>query len=62
MAQSSYYHNKFVNSVLEPSSSFAKKISEEILNDYDRHIESLEHSNLDSLFLEYIRLPINKDY
>lgn len=33
-----------------------------MLKDYDNHIESLEDSNLDSLFLEYIHLPLNKSF
>ena len=30
-----------------------------MLSDYDSYIESLEDSNLDSLFIEYLSLPIN---
>jgi len=47
---------------MEPESSFQRKTSGDMLIDYDKHIESLEYSNLDSLFLEYIHLPINQAY
>ncbi len=57
-----YYHEKFAKNILQPSSSALKKISKEMLRDYDTHIESLQDSNLDSLFLEYIHLPLNKNF
>ena len=33
-----------------------------MLAEYDRHIESLEDSNLSSLFLQYVHLPLNNAY
>lgn len=46
-----FYHEKYARKLIEPSTSALKKISKEMLRDFDEHIESLEDSNLDSLFL-----------
>ena len=32
-----------------------------MLTDYDNYIRSLEHSDVNSLFIEYLNLPINNN-
>lgn len=61
VSESQYYHLRYSHSEVEKENSALKKISLDILKEYDRHIFSLEDSNLDTLFIEYLNLPISKD-
>lgn len=49
--ESKLYHARFSLNVVEPAGSALKKISNEMLANYDESIHSLESSNLDSLFI-----------
>lgn len=58
MKQAQYFHTRYIQSETEHNESAIKKISNEMLNDYNRQINSLEKDNLTSLFIEYLNLPI----
>jgi hypothetical protein len=58
MKEAQYYHTRYVQNEAEKNESAIKKISNEMLNDYNRQINSLEKNNLTSLFIEYLNLPI----
>ena len=56
--QSKYYHTRFSQSEVESQDSALKKISAEMLDEYTRFVTSLEDQDLNSLFIEYLDLPI----
>ena len=58
LKESQYYHKRFTQGEFEGNDSAIKKISAEMLLDYEKHISSLQKKNLTSLFLEYINIPI----
>ena len=49
--ESRYYHHRFSQGEYEHPESAIKKISAEMLLDYENHLMSLEKKNLTSLFL-----------
>ena len=56
--ESEYYHHRFTQGEHEKASSAIRKMSTEMLVDYEMYLKSLEKDNLTSLFLEYINIPI----
>ena len=56
--EAQYYHQRYTQGQIERSDSAVKLISAEMLNEYDRHVQTLEKDHLTSLFLEYLSLPI----
>lgn len=53
-----YYHMRFMQGKAEHTDSAIKKISAEMLLEFDRNINALEKQNLTTLFLEYINIPV----
>lgn len=58
LKESQYYHKRFTQGEYELNDSAIKRISTEMLQEYEQHLSSLERKNLTSLFLEYINIPI----
>ena len=56
--ESKYYHTRYSQSEVERQDSALKKISSEMLEEYNRYVSSLEDQDLNSLFIEYLDLPI----
>lgn len=58
LKKAAYFHNRFMLGRLELPESATKRISFEILNDYQQLVHIVESENLTSLFLEFMTLPI----
>jgi hypothetical protein len=56
--ESQYYHRRFAQGEYEQNESAIKRISIEMLYEYQQHLKSLETKHLTSLFLEYLKIPI----
>ena len=53
-----YYHTRYSQCELQKENSAIKKISKQMLQEYFKRIYALERQNLNSLFIEYLNLPI----
>ncbi len=51
MKEAQYFHTRYIQNSTEDAESAIKKISNEMLNDYYKQINSLEKDNLTSLFI-----------
>lgn len=59
LSKAEYFHNRFVLGALEMPDSATKRISFEILNEEHLHLNVLEFSDVSSLFLQFLSLPIS---
>lgn len=53
-----YYHTRYIQGELEEQDSAVRRISYEMLTEFDKLLENSETNNLTQLFIEYLTLPI----
>ena len=54
-----YYHNRYILGEQEDNDSAVRRISFEMLAEFDKSLENSETENISELFIEYLTLPIS---